>query len=204
MTMKRIFSLFFISLLIFGVFFNCFADQTDNSAFSKDTSKNETKEKVDKPQSDIELNTLLMQSTFMLAGKSKEENKVSFGTGFIIGRPYKNNPKRSKYVLITAAHVLEGFKGQKATIFLRSQKEDGLYEKIPYKFKILDESNKPLWVRHPDKEIDVVAMYIAIPQKAKFSLISTQLLGVDAHLEKYEIHPGDEPVSYTHLRAHET
>jgi len=187
--MKKIFQIIFIGLFLFGVSINAHAEQAENSK----GFDNETKDKADKPKRDIELNTLLMQSTFMLAGQSKEEkDKIKFGTGFIIGRSQKNNPGKSKYVLITAAHVFEDFRGPKATIFLRTQKEDGSYEKTPYEFMIFDESNKPLWVRHPDKEIDVAAMYIAIPKKAKFSLIPTKLLCDDINLEKFEIHPGDE------------
>lgn len=186
--MNRVLPLIILSWLIFGLSTNAYAEQVDNSK----GAQNEIKDKVDKQQRDFDLNTLLMQSTFMLAGQSNEEKKISFGTGFIVGRPLKNKPEKSRYVLITAAHVFEGFSGQKATIFLRKQKEDGSYEKIPFEFKILDDSNKPLWVRHPDKEIDVAAMYIAIPKKAKFSLVSSLLLGGDADLEKYEIHPGDE------------
>jgi len=187
--MKKIFPIIFLCLFLFGASFNAHAEQKETS----NGSNKETKDKVDKPKRDIELNTILMQSTFMLAGKSKEEkDKIKFGTGFIIGRPQKDKPGKSKYVLITAAHVLEDFEGPKATIFLRRQKEDGSYEKIPFEFKIFDDSNKPLWVRHPDNEIDVAAMNIAIPRKAEFSLISTKLLGNDIDLEKFEIHPGDE------------
>ncbi|MGD0917329.1 MAG: serine protease [Thermodesulfobacteriota bacterium] len=150
------------------------------------------KEEAGKPQRDIELNTLLMQSTFMLVGQSKELGKVPFATGFIIGRPLKKKPEVFRFVLVTAAHVFEAFQGQKAVIILRKQKEDGAYEKVPFEFQILDVSNKPLWVRHPDKEVDVAAMYISLPSEVKFSLIPTQLLGDDAGLEKFEIHPGDE------------
>ena len=169
-----------------GLSFNVNADQ---AKIPTDNSQKETKDRLER---DIELNTLLMHSTFMLAGQSKEENKISFGTGFIIGRPSKKKLEKSRYVLVTAAHVFEGFQGQKATIFLRKQKEDGSYEKIPFEFSILDAFNKQLWVRHPDKDIDVAAMYISLPSEVNFSLISTNLLGGDADLEKFEIHPGDE------------
>lgn len=157
-----------------------------------DTPQEPKKEEAGKPQRDIELNALLMQSTFMLVGQSKKPGKLSFATGFIIGRPLKKKPESSRFVLVTAAHVFEGFQGQKATIVLRKQKEDGSYEKVPFEFQILDVSNKPLWVRHPDKDIDVAAIYISLPSEVKFSLLPTQLLGDDAVLEKFEIHPGDE------------
>lgn len=153
------------------------------------------KEESNKGQRDIELNTLLMQSTFMLVGQTSAQNKMSFGAGFIIGRPLKKKLEFSRYVLVTAAHVFEGFVGQKAVIILRKQKEDGSYEKVPYEFQIRDTASKPLWVRHADKDVDAAAMYIYLPSAVKFALIPTQLLGDDAILEKFEIHPGDELAS---------
>jgi len=53
-----------------GLNFNVNADQ---ARIPTDNSQKETKDRLER---DIELNTLLMHSTFMLAGQSKEENKI--------------------------------------------------------------------------------------------------------------------------------
>jgi Trypsin-like peptidase domain len=144
------------------------------------------------PQHAIELNTVLMQSTFMLVGRTTDPNKFSFATGFIIGRPVKGKSNYARYVLITAAHVFESFTGRSATILLRRQKSDASYEKLTQEFEIRDASNKPLWMRHPDSDIDVAAMYVALPDDVKFDLVPTPLLSNDDVLNKFEIHPGDE------------
>lgn len=55
----------------------------------------------------LELNTILMQSTFRIHGPKKgSSDKTSFGTAFLMGKPTPDITKQY-YVLITAAHVLE-------------------------------------------------------------------------------------------------
>lgn len=133
----------------------------------------------------LELNTVLMKSTFKLMGNG------SIGTAFIIGRPSKKEPNKAYYVMVTAAHVLEQMKGTHATIFVRRKMRDGTYEKVPHPVEIRRD-DKPLWVRHPDQVIDVAAMYIALPQDIDITLLPTAMLADDEVLEKFEIHPGDE------------
>ena len=53
----------------------------------------------------LELNTVLMRSTFKLEGKG------SIGTAFIIGRPTKKDTTKAYYVMVTAAHVVEQMGG---------------------------------------------------------------------------------------------
>lgn len=50
----------------------------------------------------IDLNTILMRSTFKIAGREK------LGTVFIIGKPVPGDSQKSYYILVTAAHVLKG------------------------------------------------------------------------------------------------
>lgn len=69
-----------------------------------------------------DINTVLMQSTFRIQGPSVDGGGTSFGTVFILGRPVKDQPERGAYVLVTAAHVLESIKGEKAVLLLRQKK----------------------------------------------------------------------------------
>jgi len=133
----------------------------------------------------FELNTILMRSTFKIQG----ENGYT-GTAFILGKPLKKNlnKPRAFYVLITAAHVLENMKGDKATLFLR-RKVGNIYEKIPYPITIRD-ANKELWVKHP--EADVAAMYVSLPNNIDLALLPIDWLADDETFRKHEIHPGDE------------
>ncbi len=131
------------------------------------------------PQTDI--NTVLMRSTFKLAGNG------STGTAFILGKPAPSDPKKAYYVMVTAAHVLKQMNGDQAMMFLR-KKEGETYKKGPYALKIR-EGNTALWTTHPSA--DVAVMYVSLPQEADIPIVSTDLLATDETLQKFEIHPGD-------------
>lgn len=124
-----------------------------------------------------------MESTFKLQGEGSK------GTAFIIGRPSKKEPEKGYYVLVTAAHVLDNIRGDKAQITLRKKKKDGAWEKVPHTIKI-HHNNKPLWIRHD--EVDVAAMYIRLPKNVNIPLLTIDFLVDDKGLEQFDIHPGDE------------
>lgn len=130
----------------------------------------------------LELNTLLMHSTFRIEGSGKT------GTIFIIGKPTLKDSSQAYYVLVTADHVLNDIKSEYANLFLRVKK-NGKYTKLPYKLKVR-EKGKPLWIKHPI--VDVAAMYVDLPKEIKITLLPTKFLATDDLLYKYEIHPGDE------------
>lgn len=130
----------------------------------------------------FELNTILMRSTFKIQGPN------STGTVFILGKPSKKNSSKAYYVLITATHVLENMKGDKATLFLR-KKTKGSFKKIPWLIPIR-KANKDLWVRHP--EVDISVMYVSLPKNIDIALLPISMLGNDDVFRKFEIHPGDE------------
>ena len=130
----------------------------------------------------FEINTFLMRSTFKIIGEN------SIGTVFILGKPCKENPDKAYYVLITATHVLANMKEDKATLFLRKKIND-LYEKLPWEISIRKEG-KNLWINHP--EVDVSAMYVALPMDIDIALLPIGILADDEIFNKFEIHPGDE------------
>lgn len=138
-----------------------------------------------------ELNTELMQSTFLIEGKTAVKGQLTQGTVFILGRPVKGQPRQADYILVTAAHVLDAIVGDKAVLYLRTKNQDGTFSKVAYPLDIRN-NNAPLWVHHPDKNIDVACMPVALPLETKIPLISTDVLATDKVLEEYEIHPGDE------------
>lgn len=130
----------------------------------------------------IELNTILMRSTFKITDDG------SIGTAFILGKQTEDDPDKAYYVLITANHVLDEMRGDEAVLDLR-KKSGGSYQKIKYPIPIRDKGND-LWVKHPD--VDIAAMYVDLPNNIDLALLSIQLLADDKLLEKYEVHPGDE------------
>ena len=135
-------------------------------------------------QETFELNTLLMKSTFKLAGNN------TVGTCFILGKPIKEDPARGKFILITASHVLNNNTEDNMIIFLR-KKYDSFYEKIEWEIPIR-KNGKPLWIEHP--EVDVSAMYVKLPTDIDINLLPINFLADDYIFNKYEIHPGDEMV----------
>ncbi len=141
------------------------------------------------PSPTDELNTLLMHSTFLIVGPTKVPNQFTFGTVFLMGIPYKNDPKVAHIVIVTAAHVFEGINGDTATLQLRRRNADGTYATFPYQFQIR-RNGQPLYVRHPTA--DVAAMYGDIPDDVPMTGLSPDSLVTDKTLDELEFHPGDE------------
>lgn len=129
----------------------------------------------------MDINTILMRSTFKIAGRG------SVGTAFIIGRPVPEDTKRLYYVLVTADHVLRELEGEQAILYLRKKQNDE-FIKLPYTFQIR-RGTEPLWKKNP--ETDVAVMYVRLPEEADLQLLPTSMLANDDMLNQFEIHPGD-------------
>jgi hypothetical protein len=90
-----------------------------------------------------EVATTLMRSTFKIQGNSASGSPL-IGTVFILGQPVSTNI--AKYVLVTAAHLLNDIKSEQATLFLRVSKGDS-FEKLPISINIRS-NGQPLWIPH--------------------------------------------------------
>lgn len=134
-------------------------------------------------QKDLELNTVLMESTFKVEGQNSQ------GTAFIIGRPVPDHGQKAAYVLITAAHVLDEMQSVAATLHLRRKTDTGTWARLPIGVPIRA-NGQPLWKKHPDA--DVAVMYVSLPREASIPLLTTDFLADDKTLADFEIHPGDE------------
>jgi hypothetical protein len=142
------------------------------------------------PSPSEELNTLLMHATFLISGPAAgQQGRISFGTVFMMGVPYRDNPKIAHIVLVTAAHVLEGIAGDNASLQLRRKSEDGTYTAFGYQFPIR-KAGQPLYVKHPIA--DVAAMYADVPDEVPMTGLSPDVLVTDKNLEDVDVHPGDE------------
>jgi hypothetical protein len=134
-----------------------------------------------KEETDIELNTVLMESTFMIQGQSAQGQLK--GTVFIIGRPIPNStPPRAYYVMVTAAHVLSEMAGDSATLYLRKKVDDktNSWAAVPVPLQIRT-NGQPLWKKHP--VADVAVMYLnSIPTDTQITLLSTDVLADDKML----------------------
>jgi hypothetical protein len=54
----------------------------------------------------VEINALLMESTFKIVGPSQAHGKQNVGTVFVVGKPSLAIPERLKVIMVTANHVL--------------------------------------------------------------------------------------------------
>lgn len=134
-----------------------------------------------------DINTALMNSTFEIVGKGIKPGTKTEGTVFVLGKPAGDG---SYFVMVTAAHVLNGMSGDTAVILLHRKRDDGTYTPFPLNLQIR-RNGKNLYVQNPDA--DVAAMYIPLPREwMKGNLIPTSLLVSDAELKNIELHPGDQ------------
>jgi len=113
-------------------------------------------------QNDYEINTVLMNTTFMIEGKNG-----SFGTAFILGVPTKKDKTQLYPILITAKHVLDSIKGDTAYLNYRKLFNNQLYLE---KLKLL--------IRQKGKNIYKSIEYFSINlnQNVRYSLITYKYL----------------------------
>ena len=136
-----------------------------------------------------DLNVLLMESTFRIAGTARDADKTSVGTAFLIYRPSKRVPEKAFFVLVTAAHVLNDINGDDAVLLLRTRGADGSFAPLEHRVPIRNKG-VPLWTQPAG--VDVAVMNVNVPKGAHVSRLSVDLLATDRVFVQYDIHPGDE------------
>lgn len=139
----------------------------------------------------LELNTTLMNSTFLIRGPKRggKPDEMAFATAFLIGSQIPGNTSRAYVVLVTAAHLFEDMAGEQAILTLRFKQPSGSYTIRDQPIRIR-RGVQNLYARHPDA--DVAALYIAVPTDATISLLTTSFFADEDTFKKYELHPGDE------------
>lgn len=161
-----------------------------DGVFAKPPSENTPAQPT--PARPLELNTILMKSTYMVLGPATKEPRsqvISFGTAFLMGKPIPGDPVHEFYVLITAGHVLDEIESDTAMLRLRQPQPDGSYVERPWSIAIR-ERGKDLYVKPPN--VDVAALYVNMPDDLNVTILPTALLADDKQLENFEIHPGDQ------------
>lgn len=128
---------------------------------------------------DDDLNTQLMRATVKIG------HEKSTAAGFVL-----TAPAGDKFILVTAAHVLEQTPADETTVHFRRWQSTGVYTREVLKLFIRKEG-KPLWTRHPSE--DVCAMWMVPPAGIDLSTVPVSLLASDASLVQHQVHPGDMP-----------
>ncbi len=109
------------------------------------------------------------------------------GTGFLVSDPAPDGSPR--VVLVTANHVFEKMKGDKATIGFRVQGAFGEWRYAPEKIAIRADG-KELWTHHAARDVAAI-LIVAPPAFAKAAIPLSWLAGDDT-LSRYSMAPGDE------------
>ncbi len=92
-------------------------------------------------------------ATEMLDATFKLFHADSTGTCFLVRR----EPSDPALYLVTAAHVLEGNKGDTAILVLREQGADGAWQRRDHTIAIRRDG-KPLWLRHANEDTAVLRL----------------------------------------------
>ena len=88
------------------------------------------------------------------------DHKTS-GTGFLVWSESGDDQQPSKPLLVTAAHVLEGFPGASCSLILRARNADDSYARKETTISIRD-GDKVRWKRHSKQ--DIAALRIDLPE----------------------------------------
>ncbi len=139
---------------------------------------------------EVLMSDIFINSTYKIQGTDHEGRTIT-GTVFIIGHDFPEIPHlpgQSTIVFFTAAHVLEGIKGDCATVFLR-EKTGKVYKKIPYDLQIRYK-DKPLWIKHP--EVDIAAIFPQKPLGIDLNVPSTVNIATDEIFETKQLITGDK------------
>lgn len=102
--------------------------------------------------------SFFMDAVVALGIELPDNKKHWIGTGFIVGRKEKDNPKLSTHYIITNKHVVEG----KNTIFVRFNAMEGDFVK-DYPIDLFDKDGNPIYSSHPNEYTDIIALQI-MPQ----------------------------------------
>ena len=134
-------------------------------------------------QSLLDLTTHLMRSTYKLEGGG------SVGTAFVLLDPIPESTNSYRFLLVTAAHVLDNTHGDTTSIHLRNKINDE-YVRLTHPIKIRDNGTN-LWTSHP--AADVAVMYVSMPSVMDIGPVSVAgIFADDAFIEENDIRPGDQ------------
>jgi len=116
------------------------------------------------------------------------DHKTS-GTGFLVSAESGDNKQTTKPLLVTAAHVLEGFPAASCTLVLRANAADGSSVRKETSISIRD-GDKVRWKRHP--KLDIAAMRIELPEGTAAKLLTIRQLADETWAAERKIRVGKE------------
>lgn len=122
-------------------------------------------------------------------------------TSFLLHRELPEG-KGTQILLVTAAHVLENFKGEQIRVLLRKPNGDDGVTPVPWTIRIR-QGNQPLWKQHP--QLDAAALPLQPPADLPVKSLPVDILAAPETWEQQAFEPGDliRVVGYPHAMQFE-
>jgi hypothetical protein len=146
----------------------------------------------------------LMRATFKL--EQRQDDGLSIvGTGWLVRLPARPagfdglEPASERIALVTAGHVFDRMKRAEATIHWRRMDDSGRWHREPRSLIIRDPISGPVWVRHPERDIAVMA--VAPPEQPRAHAVDYDLLASDEDMRAFDVRPGDEMLALGYPRG---
>ncbi len=121
-----------------------------------------------------------------LRGSFRLTDGHSTGTCFVVRNPDDSNNGPAT-VLVTAAHVLQGFKQDSCQLVLREKRDDGTYARKEVSLAIRKDG-QPTWRKHAD--LDVAVLPIELPEGVDVAPFAFEQLADEATLKSRGIQVG--------------
>jgi len=138
---------------------------------------------------DADLTLQLINATVQIEQPNADGTRT-VGTGFLLDAPAPDGTPRT--VLVTAAHVYDKMPMAEVRIGWRYADATGAWKYDPQPLKVR-EGSRPLWTRHPDR--DVAVMAIKAPPEFARAAIPVSWLAETTTFEERRLTPGDEMIA---------
>lgn len=144
----------------------------------------------DPPAADWDLTVGMIDATVQIDQPLGDGNRT-VGTAFLIQAVRPDGSPR--VVLVTAAHVLDRMAAPEARVGWREAVADGGWRFDPQPLRIRDGDDRPLWTRHPER--DIAVMEIVAPEPFARAAIPLGWLADQNSFAAYQVGPADELLS---------
>lgn len=135
----------------------------------------------------VDLSVAATEATVKIEQRQADGGRT-IGTGFLVTDLAPDGSPR--VVLITAEHVLEDMPLMSASIGFRIQDPDSSWSYRPTDLKIRDADGRPLWTRHPER--DVAALVVEVAPAMMSEAIPLEYLATSEDFARLDVGLGDE------------
>jgi hypothetical protein len=143
-----------------------------------------------------DLNLEILNATFKIEQTQAKGNVIA-GTIWLVRLGGDGDDAR--IALVSAFHVLDLMKGQKALVSWRTTDANGKITRTPQEINIRDSNLNPLWLTHPER--DIAVMFIDVPECAKNCFVEYNDLADEKTIKNYNLGMGDELLNLGYPRG---